>query len=65
MIKKYKLKVDPEEDCFLCSKIGISFDKESLSLILTLPLCMHHTEVIKKTVESFALKTEREPGIEG
>lgn len=58
MIKKYKLKADPEKDCFLCSKPGISFDKESLELILTLTICKHHTDVTKIALA----KVERQPG---
>lgn len=58
MNKKYKLKTDPEENCFMCSKSNTSFDKPSLELILTLPLCMHHTETIKIALA----KLDRVPG---
>jgi hypothetical protein len=58
MIKKYQLKKDPEQDCFLCSKPGISFDKPSLELILTLTVCRHHTEATKTALA----KSERQPG---
>lgn len=61
MIKKYKLKVDPEVDCFLCSKPGTSFDRTSLQFILDLPLCRHHDEVTKSALA----KSDREPGQEG
>lgn len=47
MIKKYSLKLDPEQDCFLCSKPNVSFDAETLKYILTLNICNHHTEVTK------------------
>lgn len=47
MIKKFKLKIDPEENCFMCTKGYTAFDKESLKFILDLPLCRHHTDSVK------------------
>ena len=61
MIKDFKMKEvkDPEEYCFLCSKVGVDFDIVSLKFIQELTLCMHHTETTKEIL------TPREPGQEG
>lgn len=54
MIKKYQLKIDPEENCFICGdKTTMSFDKEALKFILELPLCLHHTSTIKTALAKF------------
>lgn len=67
---------DPEESCFLCSKIGTYFDFESMKFIATLRnLCRFHTESLNKEINPPIKEikdspevlqiAQREPGEEG